>query len=282
MATPKFADRVVETTQTTGTGTLDLDGASTGFRTFVEGLGDGTLVAYVITDGVEWETGSGTVTDATPDTLSRTTVSASSNGGAKVNWTNDNKNERDVFCAPIAEFISAFESGTVMLFHQLAAPSGWTKDVAAALDDSALRIVTSTTWVSGQGGATVFSSVFGSSKNAGAMKLSGPQTGTVAHSHGGGSYSAGSNGAHQHGMDLSNAASGSFTAGDHLDGVGSLWGTGTGSGSNVEVGIRSVSDHTHPMSGTSGATTAASAVTSHAHTLSLDLNFVNFILASKD
>ncbi len=104
MALP-FADRVVETTQTTGTGTLDLDGASTGFRGFVAGIGNGNTAAYVITDGVEWETGTGVVTDASPDTLSRVTVSASSNGGAKVNWTNDNQNERDVFCAPLADEI---------------------------------------------------------------------------------------------------------------------------------------------------------------------------------
>lgn len=55
-------------------------------------------------------------------------------------------------------------STTVMLFYQSAAPTGWTKDVNATLDNHALRVVTSTGWVSGSKGATAFSTVFGSGK----------------------------------------------------------------------------------------------------------------------
>ena len=40
------ADRVRETTTTTGTGTLNLDGAVSGFRTFVSGIGDGNVTYY--------------------------------------------------------------------------------------------------------------------------------------------------------------------------------------------------------------------------------------------
>ncbi len=162
-----FADRVVETTQTTGTGTLDLDGASTGFRTFVAGIGDGNTAAYVISDGVEWETGTGVVTDGSPDTLSRVTVLASSNGGSKVNWTNDNANERDVFCAPLADLVSAFSAGTLMLFQQTAAPTGWTKETTH--NNKSLRVVTGSV---SSGGATAFTSVFGSGKTTGAHELS--------------------------------------------------------------------------------------------------------------
>ncbi len=56
--------------------------------------------------------------------------------------------------------------GSVMVFHQDAAPDGWTKDVAATLDNAALRIVTSTSWASGKAGATAFNTVFGSSKSS--------------------------------------------------------------------------------------------------------------------
>jgi len=161
-----FADRDVETTQTTGTGTLDLDGASTGFRTFVAGLGNGNTAAYVITDGVEWETGTGVVTDSSPDTLSRVSVLASSNGGSLVNWTNDNANERDVFCAPLADLIGAFPAGTVMLFQQTNAPTGWTKD--AGHDNKALRIVSGSV---SSGGATDFDTVFGSELVSGEHEL---------------------------------------------------------------------------------------------------------------
>lgn len=80
------ADRVKETSATTGTGTYSLDGAMTGFRTFVAGVGNANTCYYAATDGTNWEVGLGTVTDATPDTLSRDSILASSNGGAAVNW----------------------------------------------------------------------------------------------------------------------------------------------------------------------------------------------------
>ena len=91
-----YADRVKETSITTGTGTYNLDGAVTGFRTFVAGIGTGNTCPYVATNGTDWEVGEGTVTDATPDTLARTTIRASSNGGAAVSWAAGSK---DIFCS---------------------------------------------------------------------------------------------------------------------------------------------------------------------------------------
>lgn len=79
-------DRVKETSTTTGTGTYSLDGAVTGFQTFVAGIGNGNTCYYCATDGTNWEVGIGTVTDATPDTLARTTILSSSNADAAVNW----------------------------------------------------------------------------------------------------------------------------------------------------------------------------------------------------
>lgn len=85
-----LADFVRETSTTTGTGALSLGGAaSSDFRTFVAALGDGSQCRYSIRNpGTgEWETGIGTITAGTPDTLSRDTVEASSNAGALVNFT---------------------------------------------------------------------------------------------------------------------------------------------------------------------------------------------------
>ena len=74
-------DRVKETTTTTGTGTINLGGAATGFETFVAGIGNSNTTYYCITGQgtAEFEVGIGTVTDASPDTLSRTTILSSSN-----------------------------------------------------------------------------------------------------------------------------------------------------------------------------------------------------------
>jgi len=93
-----FADRVKESSTTTGTGTINLGGAATGgYQTFVAGIGTGKQCYYAIqnTSANEWEVGIGTVTSGSPDTLSRTTVLASSNAGALVSFTSGTK---EVFC----------------------------------------------------------------------------------------------------------------------------------------------------------------------------------------
>ena len=86
-------DRVKETSTTTGTGTFSLDGATTGFETFVSGVGTGNTTYYsIVLDGTnEFEVGVGTVTDATPDTLSRDTVISSSNSDSKVDFSSGSK-----------------------------------------------------------------------------------------------------------------------------------------------------------------------------------------------
>ena len=90
-------DRVKETSTSTGTGTFDLDGAVTGFETFVAGIATGNTTYYCISHQTadEWEVGLGTVTDAATDTLSRDTVISSSNSDGKVVFT---AGTSDVFC----------------------------------------------------------------------------------------------------------------------------------------------------------------------------------------
>ena len=90
-------DRVKETSTTTGTGTIDLAGAETGYESFVAGIGTTNTTYYAIelNSAGEWEVGIGTVTDAAPDTLSRDTIISSSNSDAAVNFSAGTKN---VFC----------------------------------------------------------------------------------------------------------------------------------------------------------------------------------------
>jgi len=89
------ADRVKETTLTTGTGTYSLGGTTAGFETFLQGIGDGNTCWYAVTNGVDWEVGLGTIDDPTAGpTLARTIVLQSSNGDAAVNWVAGSK---DIF-----------------------------------------------------------------------------------------------------------------------------------------------------------------------------------------
>ncbi len=88
-------DRVKETTTTTGTGTLTLGGAVTGFETFAAGIGGDNTTYYCIfeTGTNNFEVGLGTLNGAA-STLARTYVISSSNSDAKVNFAG----ATEVFC----------------------------------------------------------------------------------------------------------------------------------------------------------------------------------------
>lgn len=84
---PLYADRVQETTATTGTGTLTLAGAVAQYQAFQAAFAVGARIRYAIKagNGTDWEVGDGVLTAAT--TLTRENVYASSNAGALVNLT---------------------------------------------------------------------------------------------------------------------------------------------------------------------------------------------------
>lgn len=105
--TVEIADRVQETTTTTGTGTVTLAGAVTGYQTFASAFDDGDLVWYCIEDGTDWEVGRGTYSAGT---LARTLVKDSSNAGLLVGFGAGDKN---VFVTHPADSITEPESGFV-------------------------------------------------------------------------------------------------------------------------------------------------------------------------
>lgn len=65
-----------------------------------------------------------------------------------------------------AEVGGGIPSGTVMLFKQTSAPTGWTKDTTASLNDSALRVVTGSVV---NGGSVAFTTAFASQSVAGTI-----------------------------------------------------------------------------------------------------------------
>ena len=89
-------DRVKETTTTTGTGAVALDGAVSKFETFAAGIGNSNTTYYAIVHrtAAEFEIGLGTL-DADSSDLTRTTIISSSNSDSAVNFATGTK---DVFC----------------------------------------------------------------------------------------------------------------------------------------------------------------------------------------
>jgi hypothetical protein len=93
-------DRVRETSVTTGTGTVSLIGAVTGYQSFsVIGNGNTTFYTIALDSAGEWEVGIGTYT-ASGTTLSRDIVLESSNSGSLVPFSAGTKT---VFCTYPAE-----------------------------------------------------------------------------------------------------------------------------------------------------------------------------------
>ena len=86
------ADRVKETTTTTGTGAITLAGATANFVTFSSVLSNGDTTYYAIVDdaNTDFEVGLGTYASS-GNTLTRTTVLSSTNSGSAVNLSAGSK-----------------------------------------------------------------------------------------------------------------------------------------------------------------------------------------------
>ena len=105
-------DRVKETTTTTGTGTLTLGGAVTGFETFAAGIGNSntTYYAVILPGSAEFEVGLGTLSSDS-STIARTTIISSSNSDSAVNFSAGTKN---IFCTiPASKSVFLDASGNV-------------------------------------------------------------------------------------------------------------------------------------------------------------------------
>lgn len=101
-----LADRVKETTTTAGTGTITLDGATTGFQSFaVVGNGNTTYYSIVGQTGNEWEVGVGTYTSS-GTLLARTTV-LSNSAGTQPTALTFSAGTKDVFVTYPSEYAVA-------------------------------------------------------------------------------------------------------------------------------------------------------------------------------
>ena len=103
-----LADRVKETSTSTGTGDMLLAGASTGYQSFAV-IGNNNQTYYTIAGGSQWEVGIGTYETTGPD-LRRDTVLANSLGTTA--FINFSAGTKDVFVTyPSERSVFALGSG---------------------------------------------------------------------------------------------------------------------------------------------------------------------------
>jgi|SRR3972149_1755057 len=161
-----------------------------------------------------------------------------------------------------------FQSNTTMTFQQTTAPIGWVKQTTH--NDKSFRVVSGT---AGSGGSTAFSGVFNAGLNTGSHAL------TVAelpvHSHGGVTNNSNQNLNHNHTGGtfqylLKPPYGGSLTGADTA-GSGGEQAVGVGDGGVMEN--RDL-NHNHNIQ-------AEGSNAGHTHTLSLNLQYVDLILAQK-
>lgn len=166
-----------------------------------------------------------------------------------------------------AKFTSNLPAGATTIWYSNTAPTGWTKVTTAALDNTALRIVSDGSQSGGNGGVTggsaTFNAVFGASKSTGSTAAD-----LAAHTH---TYS-GTTG--NDSPDHTHAVGNQGTLGarnDILHNTYAFPGSAASGGASAR--------HTHAYSGTSSS---AGAGGGHAHTINFDVRYAAFIVATKD
>jgi len=157
---------------------------------------------------------------------------------------------------PIAATSQAFPSGTRMSFQQTSAPTGWTKDTTAGINDSAMRLVTGSVV---NGGSVAFTTAFASQTPAGSVSVT-SITGTA----GATTLTTSQIPSHDHTYTLGTSSLGA------TDGA-----TGSKSTTSATTGATGGSaSHTHSFSFSSGSATFSGTA------INLAVKYYDFIIAT--
>jgi hypothetical protein len=182
--------------------------------------------------------------------------------------------------APVSA--AAFVSGTLMLFQQTSAPTGWTKQTTH--DNKALRVVSGS---ASSGGSVAFTTAFASQGVAGSIAntTAGGSVSISGGSVGSTTLSTSQIPSHAHRQIRANTQ-GSTNAGQHDLYFGTYyndWFTSSEANSGYTGFTGSGGSHNHSFSAPSGSFTG----TAHNHTftgtaINLAVSYVDLIIASKD
>jgi len=167
--------------------------------------------------------------------------------------------------APLVTAAGDLVSGTVALFRQTSAPTGWTKDTTN-YNDHAIRIVTG---AASSGGVINLSTVFGyTATQSYTLALAD----LPAHTHGPGTLTGvtSSDGSHNHG----------YTRPD-LDQTITAGGNNNKAGTEENDNTSTDGNHTHTVSLSSGVTASSGGGGGHTHAIDMRAKYVDAIWATK-
>jgi len=187
--------------------------------------------------------------------------------------------------------LAAFPSGTLMLFQQTAAPTGWTKQTTH--DDKALRVVSGT---ASSGGTTAFSTAMATPAVSGSISGAPDVSGlSVSMSGNIGSTTLSTNQipSHKHSaiwiFANSNNSGNAYVGnlGPHLQGGDYYRGNSSGTVNSNQHGIQNTGgggshNHGHNLSGSLSGTANAGNLAISSSTAAINVQYVDLIIASKD
>tara|TARA_R100001591_G_scaffold3263_1_gene7774 strand:+ start:2504 stop:3547 length:1044 start_codon:yes stop_codon:yes gene_type:complete len=165
--------------------------------------------------------------------------------------------------------VEPFPSGTKQVFYQASAPTGWTQDTTAALNEAVMSVVTGSG--GGTGGTTAYFSSFLATTDKTAADSDAPVSGSLSGTVGDTTLSTPTIASHTHPLTTHNIRS--QEPGKPLIRSGGNAPSGISSGSAGGGG-----SHTHPFSGSLSGATADVSVTVPA----ADVKYANVIIAAKD